>query len=126
MNKIDKITLENIKGKQKLTLTFEDMHANHPNILVAPNGFGKSTIAVTFKGLQSGKLELKRNDIYLCDETNIPSLRIKLSGDNVGTYCADNTQNTITALADVTVINNPVYAKNTGRNMGSIIQPVPS
>lgn len=119
MNKIDKITLENIKGKQKLTLTFEDMHANHPNILVAPNGFGKSTIAVTFKGLQSGKLELKRNDIYLCDETNIPSLRIKLSGDNVGTYCADNTQNTITALADVTVINNPVYAKNTGRNMGS-------
>lgn len=55
---ISKIEINNIKGIGNLTIN-QNIHPNRPNILVAPNGFGKSSLAVAFKTLVANKIELK-------------------------------------------------------------------
>lgn len=44
MNALKSIKIKNVKGKNEFDLTFENLHPNMINLLVAPNGFGKSTI----------------------------------------------------------------------------------
>ena len=44
MNLIQRIKIENIKGKSSFEVSFTNLTANQPNIVVAPNGYGKSTI----------------------------------------------------------------------------------
>lgn len=58
MNLLKRIKIENIKGKDKFEINFNELTANQPNIIVAPNGYGKSTIATAFKAAQSGKQKL--------------------------------------------------------------------
>ncbi len=41
---ISKIEISNIKGIGNLTIN-QNIYPNRPNILVAPNGFGKSSLA---------------------------------------------------------------------------------
>ena len=65
MNIIKRIKVENIKGKQVFEITFSNFVANQPNIVVAPNGFGKSTIATAFKYAESGKMKVNTNRIIL-------------------------------------------------------------
>ena len=38
MNLLHRIKIENIKGKDVFEVTFVDLTANQPNIVVAPNG----------------------------------------------------------------------------------------
>ncbi len=120
INKISSIKIENVKGKDLYELTFNELHANFPNLFVAPNGFGKSTLAAAFKALKSSKIELEQEDFYKGDETNLPSLALELQLDGVGiqTLEADTTKNQISPLIDTYVINNPVYAKSTSRRYG--------
>ena len=56
VNCIKKIRIENIKGKGNLELEFTNLTANQPNIVVAQNGYGKSTIAKAFKLATKGKI----------------------------------------------------------------------
>ena len=42
---INSITIENVKGIERLEIK-QTIQPNRPNILVAPNGFGKSSIAM--------------------------------------------------------------------------------
>ena len=51
---ISKIEVNNIKGIENLAIN-EYIYPNRPNILVAPNGFGKSSLAVAFKTLLENK-----------------------------------------------------------------------
>lgn len=118
MDIIKSIALRNIKGKSRMDLSFNDLHANMPNILVAPNGYGKSTIATAFDALMSNKLELDGRDIYEGNPANVPLLKIELLGDNAGVYAADNASNTITQSIYTYVINSPVFAKSTARSFG--------
>jgi predicted ATP-binding protein involved in virulence len=55
--KIKSIAIENIKGIQSENFTL-DLIPNKPNILVAPNGFGKSSFAIGFDALRTNKIEL--------------------------------------------------------------------
>lgn len=58
---IKKIAITNVKGIGDGTSNgvYEfDIPKNKPSILVAPNGFGKSSLATTFKSLKNTKLEL--------------------------------------------------------------------
>ena len=81
MNIIKRIKIENIKGKDNWELTFDDFNANQPNIIVAPNGYGKSTLAVAFEAASRGCIKLKPKDYYMQDVSNHPMLEIELSPD---------------------------------------------
>ena len=118
MNAIRSIKIQYVKGKKELELIFDDFHANHANLLVAPNGFGKSTIVTAFNSLKPKKLELKKEDLYNKDAENKASLKLIFIGDIAGGYTADSSKNEISANIFVYVINSPVYAKSTSRRMG--------
>lgn len=118
MNIIKRIKVENIKGKQVFEITFSNFVANQPNIVVAPNGFGKSTIATAFKYAESGKMKVNTKDIFNQDARNHPKLEIELYGDHAGTYISTDTASGISDYMYVFVIKNPLYAKSTTRRIG--------
>lgn len=55
MNLIKRIKVDNIKGKSSFKIPFVDLTANQPNVIVAPNGYGKSAITTAFKSAMHGK-----------------------------------------------------------------------
>ena len=118
MNLIKKIKVDNIKGKSSFAINFTDLTANQPNIIVAPNGYGKSTIATAFKSAMHGQMKLDIRDIYQQNENNHPCLEIELLGEEAGTYIATDTYNNISKKLFLWVINSPLYAKSTSRNFG--------
>lgn len=118
MNLIKRIKVDNIKGKSSFAINFTDLTANQPNIIVAPNGYGKSTIATAFKSAMHGQMKLDIRDIYQQNENNHPCLEIELLGEEAGTYIATDTYNNISKKLFLWVINSPLYAKSTSRNFG--------
>lgn len=112
--------IQNVKGKALFELSFNELHANFPNLFVAPNGYGKSTIATTFNALKPNKLELEKEDLFEGNEENVPSLEIELTLDETGctTLTADGTKNEFSRSINTYVIKNPVYAKSTSRSFG--------
>ncbi|MFV0364291.1 MAG: hypothetical protein ACK5LL_14575 [Suipraeoptans sp.] len=64
MNLLHRIKIENIKGKDVFEVTFVDLTANQPNIVVAPNGYGKNTIATAFEAAANGKMKISEKDLY--------------------------------------------------------------
>ncbi|MFH0759445.1 MAG: hypothetical protein V2B15_19315 [Bacteroidota bacterium] len=56
--KIKSIEVTNVKGISNKLLKL-DLEPNKPNILVAPNGFGKSSIGIAFDSLRRGKIEIR-------------------------------------------------------------------
>jgi hypothetical protein len=99
----------NIKGIENKLFKL-DLIPNKPNILVAPNGFGKSSFAIAFDSLKSNKIELDDKDYFNKKTENRPVLRISLS--NGTTLTADDNQNTIVDNFDVFVINNQTEPKS--------------
>ena len=59
--KICSIKIENVRGIASKEFTI-DLHPNKPAILVAPNGYGKTSVAVAFKSLRQSKLEIEDED----------------------------------------------------------------
>lgn len=115
MNLLKRIKIENIKGKDSFEVTFTDLTANQPNIIVAPNGYGKSTIATAFKAASSGKLKLDSKDVYQRNPDNHPKLEIELYGENSGIFVSTDTDGNISRHLSVYTISSPLYAKNTTR-----------
>jgi len=107
--KISKIEITNIKGIENNDFNL-DLAPNKPNILVAPNGYGKSSFAIAFASLKSSKIELDNNNYFNKKTTNRPILQLSLSNGN--TLIADDTQNTIKSVFDVYVINNQTEPKS--------------
>ncbi|WP_343617869.1 hypothetical protein [Flavobacterium sp.] len=107
---IKTIEITNIKGIGHKLFTL-DLVPNRPNILVAPNGFGKSSFAIGFDSLRSNKIELDEKHYYLKDVRNRPILSLTLTTGE--TLIADDTQNTISDFFDVFVINNQTEPKST-------------
>ena len=58
---INSITIENVKGIERLEIK-QAIQPNRPNILVAPNGFGKSSIAIAFNSLKAKKNRADRRE----------------------------------------------------------------
>lgn len=108
------ITLSNIKGIKELNL---DIHvfANRPNFFVAPNGFGKSSIAIGFKSMNSQRMKLSVEDCFEQNEANKPTLSINY---NETIYYADENKNEIKNMFDIFVINNQLISKTIKKNMG--------
>lgn len=115
MAEISNITIKNIKGFMDQNNSF-DVHIlpNKVNLLVAPNGFGKSSIAKGFESLNSNRLDLP-DDLY--HDKNSPILpEISITYDN-NVLSANKDQNTISSIFDVTVINSGLKATAKVRNL---------
>lgn len=87
---INIIELKNVKGIGNKSFQL-DLRPNKPNILVAPNGFGKSSFALAFDRLRRDRIKLGDKEYFNNDTDNRPELKITLS--NGAELIADDKQN---------------------------------
>jgi energy-coupling factor transporter ATP-binding protein EcfA2 len=116
---IKTIAIENVRGIQSQAFNLNIL-PNRPSLLVAPNGFGKSSIAAAFAGLRTKRLEIPKEQHHLGQEHLAPKLTLLLRQDDQDvTVSADSATNTISSVVDVHVVTSRLRAKATARNMGS-------
>jgi hypothetical protein len=117
MKKIKSITVEKVKGIDSKTFVLE-LIPNKPSILVAPNGYGKSSFTAAFSKLNGNGIKLDKDTFHKNDETNKPKLFItivKEDSSEVIVFAEENANNIKTEF-DIFVINNlliPKHKKNT-------------
>lgn len=115
---IKKIRIENVKGisSQEFDL---DIIPNKPSLLVAPNGFGKSSFATAFSSLNAARLKLPTESFHRGAEGNKPRLVITVeTAGATEVLVADENSNQISAKFDIHVLSSRLRAKATKRNMG--------
>lgn len=116
MNRITNIKIENIKGFSTINNSFDvEIISSKINILVAPNGFGKSSITTAFNSLAPRKIELDKADFHNENESLIPALYVTEDGIQ---YVANDRQNQISQIFKIFVVKNLLVAKAIGQNMG--------
>ncbi|MFA5455772.1 MAG: hypothetical protein WC272_10705 [Sulfurimonas sp.] len=110
---IKTICIENVKGygtRQCFTL---DIVPNKPSILVAPNGFGKSSLTAAFNCLNANRMLLHKDHYHQDNEANKPFLSIEYKKED-GTFetlTANDSSNQINSVFDIFVINSKLEAK---------------
>lgn len=109
---ITNITIEKVKGIENKTFNIE-IKENMYNLLVAPNGFGKSSFFAAFDSLRASKMELK--DSYAPIGGDTVSCKLSIT-DNGITYSADNTSNQLYAEYNIYCINCRLTPKAIGKN----------
>lgn len=114
---ISKIEINNIKGIDSLVVN-QNIYPNRPNILVAPNGFGKSSFAVAFKALLTKKIELKPEEEPVPKQGN-PSVVLSLSTGQ--TICANEDGNTILNSFSTHVVTNPLIPVAKAQRFGRAV-----
>jgi len=115
---IKSIAIENVRGIKSRTFQL-DIIPNKPSLLVAPNGFGKSSLAAAFAALKSKRLELPKDQVHLGDESLAPKLTLAIRRNGgIFTLVADGNCNAIAASFDVHVVASRLRAKVTKHNMG--------
>lgn len=70
---INSIAIENVRGIKSCVFSL-NIIPNKPSLLVAPNGFGKSSIAAAFASLKTKRMELPKEQCHLGDYSLEPSL----------------------------------------------------
>jgi hypothetical protein len=117
MNQIKSIEIKNIKGisYKKYDL---DIIPNKPSILVAPNGFGKSSLAIGFKSMNRNGIVLDKGNYHRGDSRNLPCIKIEYQKDNLCPLVANDKSNTISTEFDWFVINCLTKPKGIGSQYG--------
>lgn len=116
--KIVEIQIKNIKGIEDKTFNV-DIFINKPNILVAPNGFGKSSLAFAFESLNSTRIQIDKENLFKKEETRTPYLSITTEyGHDKNKYEADNNKNNLNPHFSIFVLRNQTNVKAFGRNIG--------
>jgi hypothetical protein len=118
---INSIEIENVRGIDSLKIS-EKLLKNRPNILVAANGFGKTSIAVAFKCIAS-QTSLKLPDEARHQHNVATPAKINLELDDNGvtrTLCVTEAahSNDIRKIFDIHVIGDMRRIKASARNMG--------
>lgn len=116
---IQKITIENIKGISNKTFDL-NITPNKPSILVAPNGFGKSSFATAFNSLNNRRIKLDEDNLHTNSVSLQPKLKIEykdISGAVVNLEATENS-NTISSLIDCFVINSQLKPRGIGSQFG--------
>ncbi len=113
------IEIENIKGisHKKFEL---DILPNKPSLLVAPNGFGKSSFAVAFNEMNNRRINLTEDNLHQENAALQPRIYIEYERPD-GTLAqleATATTNTISTELDYFVINNLTKPKGVGSQFG--------
>ncbi|MGU9937961.1 hypothetical protein ACNFNZ_05195 [Empedobacter brevis] len=113
------IEIENIKGIQLKRFALDIAH-NKPSLLVAPNGFGKSSLATAFNSMNNRRIALDEDDLYAENIANLPRIQIEYvqADGTLATLSADNANNTISNEIDFFVINNQTKPKGIGSQFG--------
>ncbi len=117
---LKKITIEYIKGIR--VKNFElNIQPNKPSLLVAPNGFGKSSLAIAFKSLNNRRIALIDDDIHEGNAGHNPKIEIEYERPDGGimNLSATSTTNTINGEFDCFVINGLIKPKGIGNQYGS-------
>lgn len=100
---LKEIEIENIRGIEKYSFKL-DILPNRPSILVAPNGFGKTSFATAFSSLQVSHSHKYQNRSKLL-------IKYQDSDGKIIDLEASNTVNSIKDYFDYFVINNRIEAK---------------
>lgn len=117
MNEITEIRVKNIKGFGATGQPIKvSILPNKVNILVAPNGWGKSSLTAAFGSLHLNKLDVVKENKYKQDETLDSELIIVCDGR---IYTANNRTNEIHNLFACRVIHCDLYSKVVSKHMGS-------
>ena len=117
MGLISNITIKNIKGFSDKDNSIDvDIKSGKINILVAPNGYGKSSITAAFKSLTNSRIKIEKEDIHKENEQLDSALSIT---EDTITYTADKNKNELANHFKVAVVNSRLVAKATSRNMGA-------
>lgn len=113
------IEIENIKGIQNKRFEL-NIYPNKPSLLVAPNGFGKSSIATAFKSMNNNRIDLSEDDFHEEDSSNLPKIQIEYTNpdNSIITVEATNTTNTISGVFGYFVINNQTKPKGNASTFG--------
>ena len=122
---ISKISVKNVKGIEDWSFSFTqpEMNPNKVHLLIAPNGFGKSSITRAFDCLNNVRLNLKEKDCYCYNEENLGELSLSCHlEDGEQTLTANQNQNLISKKFDTWVIRSPNKVKATQRSTGSGFQ----
>ncbi len=112
---ISKIEITNVKGISHAVFDL-DLTPNKPNIMVAPNGFGKSSFTTAFESLRQSRIELDSKSYHRNNQDHRPALTITLS--NGVTLTADDNSNAISEYFDIFVINNQTEPKSIVQRFG--------
>ena len=86
---IKSLEIQNIRGIQSKVFTFRtpELFPNKINLLVAPNGFGKSSIAHALECIKPRSLDRNRLQYYNDDDTLVPAVKLK--------YLSNGTEHTL-------------------------------
>lgn len=115
---IRSIAIENVRGIKNQAFSL-DIIPNKPSLLVAPNGFGKSSLAAAFSALRTKRMELPKEQHHLGDESLAPKLTLTIrQNGQISSLIADGDSNAISGTFDVHVITSRLRAKATKHNMG--------
>jgi len=125
--KIKSVTIKNVKGIANKTFAL-DLIPNKPNLLVAPNGFGKTSFAVAFGSMNSKRMTLDGDDHYQGDDSNPPELAVAIERDDgsMDTLTVDDHSNSLCGEIDVLVIKSHLLPKASKRKIGGFTQATPS
>lgn len=116
---ITNITITNIKGFGTTDNSIDiELNPNRINIVVAPNGFGKSSLATAIRCISNNnrRLIVEKDDKFKKDESLSSSITIRLD-DN--TIVADVNQNGIAKELNCIVINSRVGANVLTQRIGT-------
>lgn len=121
MANLETIKIRNIKGIEDKEFNLNAI-ANKPNILVAPNGFGKSSFATAFNSLKRNGIQLSESDYHCGNNENLPQITINYRDDagEIHELIADNNQNAIKDEISYFVINCRTEARGTRTYMGGV------
>ena len=112
IKRIDQIEITNVKGISHKIFEVK-LIPNKPSILVAPNGFGKSSITAGFASMNSKRIELSKDMLHRGDENRLPEvlLRYTLLDNTQVVSKATTVSNEIFNTFDIHVINSQLVSK---------------
>jgi hypothetical protein len=109
---LKKIEIKNIKGISSKSFEL-NIVPNKPSILVASNGFGKSSFSCAFNSMNNSRIALSDENFYNNSASNLPSIAIEYekSDGEILMLSATNGTNTISSEFDFFVIKSPLKPK---------------
>lgn len=114
---ITNFTLKNIKGFGDPPMSLDvEIKSDKINLLIAPNGFGKSSLAVAFESVKPSKLAVEKENKYKNNENLDSSLSLTIDGV---TYSADINNNTISPVIEPHVISTGTKVHTFGKSTGA-------
>ncbi len=114
-NIITNMKIKNIKGLKDFSSNLT-LFPNKPNILVAPNGFGKSSFAIAFQSIKN-KIKLLKDNYHQNNENNYPSIQFDyyVEKNKCTNFYADKDRSNILDFFNIHVINSRLFAKSASK-----------